>query len=133
MIRIYSDASLIPYKGYNIAGWCSIICFEENRKITICGKHILKDTNINKMELKAQEKGISFAFKILEAKPKDLKIFIDNETAYKNLLQRKDLSESNIIFIGGKENKENLQEIENLEFYHPITRRLHLLQGGDEL
>jgi hypothetical protein len=117
MIRIYSDAALLPYKGYKIASWCSIVCFEENRKIALCGKYILKDTNINQMELKAQEKGILFALKVLEAKPKDLKIFIDNTAAYKALMERKDLSEANIVFIGGKENRRNLKEAENLEFY----------------
>jgi hypothetical protein len=126
MIKIYSDAALCPYKDYKIASWCSIVCFEESRKIALCGKYILKNANINEMELKAQEKGILFAFKVLEAKPEDLKIFIDNLAAYKALTERKDLSGANIIFIGGKENRRNLKEIENLEFY----QYCHSISGG---
>jgi hypothetical protein len=126
MIRIYSDASLSPYKNYKIASWCSIVCFEENRKIVLCGRYIVKDTNINEMELKAQEKGILFALKVLEAKPRDLKIFIDNTAAYKALTERKDLSEAEIVFIGGKENRKSLKEIENLEFY----QYCHTISGG---
>jgi ribonuclease HI len=114
MVKIYSDASLIEFPNYKIGGWCSIIDLN-GMKISLQGKCIKKEANIHNLEYKASTNAILFATEILQIKPEELIVFIDNENAYHSLEKNK--LNIKIKFIGGKEKKKSLKNKDKY-FYH---------------
>ncbi|MBX0312351.1 MAG: hypothetical protein JHC31_11375 [Sulfurihydrogenibium sp.] len=122
MAKIYSDASLVEFADYKIGSWCSIISLG-GAKISLQGKCIKKEADINDLEYRASINAILFAVKTLQIKPEDLIAFIDNKSAY-SILKRNEFS-VRVKFIGG-ERKDNIRDGDKY-FYHlcdRISRRI---------
>jgi hypothetical protein len=98
MAKIYSDASLIEYKGCKIGSYCSIILLS-GKKILLHGRSIKREGTINGLEYNASIKGIIFAVENLQIKPEELIAFVDNHSAYKLLLHNE--FKVKVKFIGG--------------------------------
>lgn len=113
MVKIYSDASLVEFAGYKVGGWCSIIALN-GAKISLQGKCVKKELNVNDLEHKASMNAILFAIKSLQIKPEELMAFVDNKHAYNFLKGNK--FNVKIKFIGG-DKKDNIRDKDKYHYY----------------